>query len=852
MSTHTVCLPLAAKYASTDCVEGYSFFHATQQEGTNAQNHSLEAYLDDLCAFVRRTQLIQRHPDHFFDYIRGEEWRTNAAHLDGSTVGAEELAETNRLCTAFRPFFEDSSTVMLSLRQLVRNGPIADSRDPLFNAELNAFYTATQDMMMSRERREANDGVRLTLCPPKAGAGGAQRPLFDRRARAEKKRVLDTVLGYGMSLKKQHEVAIMRESVCDLVDRCNYSARHAPVHTVVNIGEGKGYVSRAIALCDGIQVVGLDCNPAHKERALERVESLIERSISVVGGARGADLVNLLYHPRGHVASVVCRLGPSAPWADLLRGHVPTIRDEHVSDSVPSTAHIIPLEEAQNVGAEAATTTPHPHQRAERVRCRFCGQIMRLVSTAVLLKHMNNHMAANRVGVDAVVDVHLPTREQAEQWHHPLSKRDPVAHLTGIFFETICEPLATGFCEAPGTQPHLPERTAAAAPPTAESLELAHLPRGVRARVCVADSHHQDAEDSDTMHWAFTEKYLTVLGFDQAAGRHRVILDDSCRRESYLLYRHTSGGVLPEEAAALWGADRKALLLEVVPIQPVREYPVMVPSLRNTVMLGLHPCGDLGSNVCRLFTQSQSSGLLLVSCCWHALTESGFPLSNAMRRRGMSTQRISLLLATQPLDMWSTASPEGHRSSSKILFFRSTLALLWKRLKQEWHDQPHRVATCITGSCTFAPQPYLEPAFLRGIAKVKEVITFEQFVEEVMKEYIFAATSKETAYTWHTSVCPACRTPQEAFMVAAFTSGLVREMGESLYAEYFSAFLGLTVLRMWMCHLIETLLLLDRALYLHETFVATSAPGGNSAVSVVPLFDGAVSPRMYGIFACRW
>jgi hypothetical protein len=55
---------------------------------------------------------------------------------------------------------------------------------------------------------------------------------------------------------------------------------------------------------------------------------------------------------------------------------------------------------------------------------------------------------------------------------------------------------------------------------------------------------------------------------------------------------------------------------------------------------------------------------------------------------------------------------------------------------------------------------------------------------------------------------------------------------------------------MWMSHLVESLLLMDRVLYLHEQVVLQEWPKGSS-VALVPLFDGALSPRMFGILCSR-
>eukprot|EP01006_Ploeotia_vitrea_P049940 TRINITY_DN67395_c9_g3_i2.p1 TRINITY_DN67395_c9_g3~~TRINITY_DN67395_c9_g3_i2.p1 ORF type:complete len:516 (+),score=44.07 TRINITY_DN67395_c9_g3_i2:166-1548(+) len=44
-------------------------------------------------------------------------------------------------------------------------------------------------------------------------------------------------------------------------------------------------------------------------------------------------------------------------------------------------------------------------------------------------------------------------------------------------------------------------------------------------------------------------------------------------------------------------------------------------SITDGLLLGLHTCGDLGSNLCRIFVQSsQIHSLMFASCCWHSLS----------------------------------------------------------------------------------------------------------------------------------------------------------------------------------------------------------------------------------------
>lgn len=229
-----------------------------------------------------------------------------------------------------------------------------------------------------------------------------------------------------------------------------------------------------------------------------------------------------------------------------------------------------------------------------------------------------------------------------------------------------------------------------------------------------------------------------------------------------------------------------ACIVHTLPFVSSIHYPVAVPSLQNCILVGLHTCGNLGSDICRLYTQCDARGLLLVSCCWHALTTRGFPLSRALQCRSMTLSQLSLQLATQPADMWATADPVGHRSSAKLLFFRSLLKLLWRKMSKAWkqcstsganeltnlahssscaffshhsndniiqksanhdncdYDSYNKQKTdvcnaknCCCCCCALPAVPHLEPAFLRRMAKSKDTITFGEFVHEVCTEYIY-------------------------------------------------------------------------------------------------------------------
>ncbi|KAG5508261.1 hypothetical protein JKF63_05517 [Porcisia hertigi] len=1047
-SLHSLALPLPAEYAE-NTREGFSFFCTNDSSNCDAsaaptpatEKNAVGRYLDDLCAFLRSSKLIQAHPENFFQYILGETWAVSPVHFDNSPVDPQELAHTQMLLKAFTPILQGDD-VMDKLRALVRDGPptgLAQCPDSVVGGEgaasaanaslasLQAFYASTRSLMLSRARRPENDAARLTLLTE------AERLLLDcnsASAKAQKQHehaILDLVVSYGMNPKKQHEVRIMRDTIRDLALCCNVGAENtvpvelqgreaqsleeeeeavkhcnggvARVETAINIGEGKGYVSRALALCDNLQVIGLDCNPAHKERTVERFESLLETSFS---SRNGSSRVNLMYAPRGHMASIACRIDEKVDWASLLHGHVRTCADPCFSparsydgDTCAATEYVAEDRHVPPKDDMVACTRIRSAD-AVKLACRVCGKVVRQESTTVIMKHVYGHLQSTANSTPGLSPAcaprketetstspppsHLaiPTWEEVHQWNLLLSQHAYVARLTEHFFtvtdvgerhsssrkdaallkrlriEDSEKRLALQVRSSEATPGYLTlasktwSRTLAgtcgpqqpATPwPSLVALEPAYTARGYRVELLLAllkapkwrepysrppvgvndvveevthaaavspsarqsDTERDVAPPGDVQspeRWSYTRAIGTIVGYDGGADSHLVCIDQETKRRALRLYR------LPAEASTAphgcefhplgsqgegiaslgdwqlpdpvtWGRERVALVLSVLPPTLPSTPAVYVPSVRNTIFIGLHTCGDLGSNVCRIFRNSSARGLLLVSCCWHALTPKGFPLSRALQRRGFTTTSVSFLLATQPVDAWSSASPEGHRSSAKLLFFRSLFKLLWTQLAKGWKAGqrdgslprssgcPHTDTEKDVDRCTFPETPpHLEPAFLRRISREKDTLTFAQFVHAVAVEYIYVESAKTTLFTpWNIGqCCAACRETQEAYVRNALGQQRIPEtMGARFERDHFASFLGLTVLRMWMCHLVESLLLLDRALYLHEELAnsncraagASSAELESSAVALVPLFDGALSPRMYGILARR-
>jgi hypothetical protein len=486
----------------------------------------------------------------------------------------------------------------------------------------------------------------------------------------------------GMCPKKRHEAVRVHQIVSKL-------AAAAQVQSVINVGEGKGYVSRLLALDSGLQVIGLDCNPAHRESSSGRLERTFDQLAETVG---------LRYRPRGDMRSVTCLVDANMDWTSVLR---------------------------DPEGVQVSHRTEDEFT-AVKVRCVVCGSVMRKRAD-VLQQH------ANKCGNEA----------------------DPTQ------FESVAQP------------------------------RLQQFPRGA----------HLIVNEPGSGACA-----VRVIGFDSGSNTHRVI-DIATGLKRALNF--DTALVSPPEFAA--------------PVEPTR---VSVRSdLQNCGVMGLHTCGDLGSNILRLFAKSSSPFLVVVSCCWHALSPGGFPLSTWLRElRTADTHipvwrrftNVSMMLATQPMDAWGHNGVGMSRDSLKLMFYRSLLPFVLPQTFRPSRDQPapetldcsHRGRGCT-----------IQPGFLRSLVKVKDTLSFSDFVSRVQAEYFpelrsDAALKEKSAAVWQQK------------------------------QSFFKRFAAFALLRMWLAPLLENMLLVDRLQFLAETL-----PEAN--VALLPLFDGTISPRMFALVAMR-
>lgn len=231
-------------------------------------------------------------------------------------------------------------------------------------------------------------------------------------------------------------------------------------------------------------------------------------------------------------------------------------------------------------------------------------------------------------------------------------------------------------------------------------------------------------------------------------------------------------------------------------------------SLTNICLVGLHTCGNLASNSLKQFVRNDDIKVLCnVGCCYNHLFEEfegsdyfnddvrvmeeedepGFPMSNFLRDKKYKLGRNARMLAAQCFERVI----ESKNMPDVSLFYR---ALFEKLLREKWCvDDPAKVVKL-------------------GRIKFKD---FEDYLRKGCKKF-------------------------------DITMDLTTDEIEQLIQdhEFDRRLINLNYLiRLLMAKIIETLILLDRYLYLLESHVDN--------VFLVKIFDPIVSPRNYSLIAIK-
>ncbi|XP_068144821.1 probable methyltransferase-like protein 25 [Drosophila tropicalis] len=225
-------------------------------------------------------------------------------------------------------------------------------------------------------------------------------------------------------------------------------------------------------------------------------------------------------------------------------------------------------------------------------------------------------------------------------------------------------------------------------------------------------------------------------------------------------------------------------------------------------LTGLHTCGNLAATCLQVFhSQSQCQILCNIGCCYHLLketfsqqeffgnksvmdlqTDCGFPLSRYLQNRQFRMGRNARMLAAQSIERTLNAKDLPNIS----LYYRACLEVL---------------------VCRHAPN-------LKNELQVGKVRNFKDFPDYIQK------CGKKLEAKWLDDVHP------------DELQALVQDY--SLDKHYLELFY---LLRMTFAPALESLILLDRLLYLKEL--------GYDRSYIVDLFDAVISPRHYAIIAFK-
>ncbi|KAF7731670.1 hypothetical protein EC973_008840 [Apophysomyces ossiformis] len=225
------------------------------------------------------------------------------------------------------------------------------------------------------------------------------------------------------------------------------------------------------------------------------------------------------------------------------------------------------------------------------------------------------------------------------------------------------------------------------------------------------------------------------------------------------------------------------------------------------LVCGLHACGDLSSLMLRLFAESKElRAVVNVGCCYHFLTEnskiSGFPMSQYLQRQSYKLGSTARMLACQAPSRWLDRKSESLKAFEHH-FFRTLLQFIMVEKG--------------LASATSAP-------IIGRLNKKTDFVSFPVYVQAALKRLNLPINAIS---------------PEES---------------EMYYNKYKSEDVDKKIAILWtlralLAPVLESIILVDRWLYLKEVVSDSSNP--SSGVWMWPLFDPIASPRNVVMMAIK-
>ncbi|KAJ0182288.1 hypothetical protein K1T71_001657 [Dendrolimus kikuchii] len=215
--------------------------------------------------------------------------------------------------------------------------------------------------------------------------------------------------------------------------------------------------------------------------------------------------------------------------------------------------------------------------------------------------------------------------------------------------------------------------------------------------------------------------------------------------------------------------------------------------MSNCGLIGLHPCGDLGPSLIKYFVRyPQAKFVCVVGCCYMKLTcgpNSGYPLSDFVMKLDSHLSYPSREIACHAIEVYCDRLRKGNYEDLKVHAYRAALERI-----------------------LINHNPELKHAQVRSI-KHSDKMTFERY----------------------------CSLALERLNIPLPTSTEIWLRAEEDLQQWRQIVIVYT-LRLTLAPLVETVILLDRMLYLIEN---------GASCEIKPVFDPTISPRNHVIIARR-
>ncbi|XP_043689485.1 protein RRNAD1 isoform X2 [Telopea speciosissima] len=274
----------------------------------------------------------------------------------------------------------------------------------------------------------------------------------------------------------------------------------------------------------------------------------------------------------------------------------------------------------------------------------------------------------------------------------------------------------------------------------------------------------------------------------------------------------------------------------------------------SLVLAGLHACGDLSVTMLRTFLECREvKAVVSIGCCYNLLSEEGsentgpqcgFPMSESAKLAGFSFGKNARDLACQSAERWRNLTRDAALQNFDLHAFRAVFQMVLCRYYPEvWKASPsigrkgkalRRQQQRRVLESNLRLEEYGQSCSTSDIDSLSPKISSSNNMGEGSQSYTVDKCSLFENFC-KSGLCRLGLVPSQE----------IDFLGVWKEAQHFSELVGpYWSLRAALGPLLETLILLDRLLFLQEQ-------GNMVEATVVPIFDPRLSPRNVAIIAWK-